>query len=153
MAISGWEPYLRLALRPDLVYGLSKSNAMLKLLGARWKSESHLPEHPVAVSPYLDTQNTPIFPFFIFESASRSLGNSPQITLADCIAIHGLLKIQHALPVASRGVDQYMGYPFVWFLSSVGAHWRLSGAYIDEEQTIPEFVSFVLLCCPLPNQT
>jgi hypothetical protein len=151
LKISDWAPHIKRGLRPDLVYGLSKSNEILKLLGAPWRPERHPSEHPIAFGPFADTQNSPIFPFLIFESRSGSL--EPQLTLADCIAIHSLLKIQHALAVASREVDQNIRKPLVWFLSSFGAHWRLSGAYIDEKQSTPEFVSFVLLCCPRSNQT
>ena len=149
---SDWEPHLERDWRPDLVYGLNRSNAMLKLLGARSRSESQPPGRFFAFGPFSDTKDSPIFPFFIFERRARSSGNSPEVALADCIAIHTLLKAQHALATASYGVDQNIGKPFVWFLSSGGAHWRLSGAYIDEKQSIPEFVSFVLLCCPRSDQ-
>jgi hypothetical protein len=151
LKISDWEPYRRVDLRPDLVYGLSRSNEILKLLGAPWRPENHRSEHPIVFGPFADTQNSPIFPFLIFESRSGSLGL--QLSLADGILMHTLLKTQHTLVVASRGVDQNIGKPLVWFLSSFGAHWRLSGAYIEEKQSIPEFVSFVLLCCPQFNQT
>ncbi|KAF4946513.1 hypothetical protein FGADI_11151 [Fusarium gaditjirri] len=110
--------------RPDRVYGLQVTERLSRLI---------LAAESVRTSPFRQDGDPLIFPFLVIEAKSEKGSDTFTDTqVQTSFAIRELLSIQHQLAQAVEE-DKWDAGPLVWFMSYKGEQWRVSAAYIHDQ--------------------
>ncbi|RBR04385.1 hypothetical protein FVER53590_27552 [Fusarium verticillioides] len=111
--------------RPDRVYGLQVTDRLSRLL---------LAAENVRSSPFRQDGDPLIFPFLVIEAKSeKGCDAFTDTQVQTAFAIRELLSIQNQLARAAEEDNEWDAGPLVWFLSYKGEQWRVSAAYIHDQ--------------------
>ncbi|KAM0342884.1 hypothetical protein ACHAPU_009088 [Fusarium lateritium] len=115
--------------RPDRVYGLRVTERLSRLLQSVEDTNED-----IKVSPFKSDGDPLVFPFLVIEAKSEKGSDSVSDTQVQTgFAIRELLSIQYQLiQAAGEDMDRVVG-PLVWFLSYKGEQWRVSAAYVHDQ--------------------
>ncbi|KAF5676902.1 hypothetical protein FHETE_1964 [Fusarium heterosporum] len=115
--------------RPDRVYGLRVTERLSRLLQLVEDTKEG-----IKVSPFKSDGDPLVFPFLVIEAKSEKGSDSVSDTqVQTAFAIRELLSIQLQLTQAAEQDMDRDGGPLVWFLSYKGEQWRVSAAYVHDQ--------------------
>ncbi|KAF5254459.1 hypothetical protein FANTH_717 [Fusarium anthophilum] len=110
--------------RPDRVYGLQVTERLSRLL---------LAAENVRSSPFRQDGEPLVFPFLVIEAKSeKGCDAFTDTQVQTAFAIRELLSIQSQLGQVAEEDTEWDAGPLVWFLSYKGEQWRVSAAYIHD---------------------
>jgi hypothetical protein len=123
--------------RPDRVYGLQVTERLSRLI---------LSAESVRSSPFRQDGEPLVFPFLVIEAKSEKGSDAFTDTqVQTAFAIRELLSIQHQLARVALEDKEWDAGPLVWFLSYKGEQWRVSAAYIHDQNDKTSYVSITYL--------
>jgi hypothetical protein len=130
--------------KPDRLLGLRVTGRLDKILNRTEGPQGNTIGDSITTCPFRDGCEPLLFPFLVVEAKSeKSADPFSKINLQTGFAIRALLELQRTLANATVDNRQSGMMPLVWFLSSKGEIWRLSGAYVEETKLAsePNYVS------------
>ncbi|KAF5671652.1 hypothetical protein FDENT_10828 [Fusarium denticulatum] len=111
--------------RPDRVYGLQVTERLSRLL---------LAAENVRSSPFRQDGDPLAFPFLVIEAKSeKGCDAFTDAQVQTAFSIRELLSIQNQLARVAEEDTEWDACPLVWFLSYKGEQWRVSAAYIHNQ--------------------
>lgn len=140
---------------PDRVYGLRKTERVLRLLEETLTPSGDLIGDRVKSTPYGDRLHPLAFPFLILESKSEKSSDSRSDAQSQTApALITCLEIQAKLADAVRAVNpehaSLRQQPLMWFLCHKGEQWYVAIAFIhNKSRSLYRYVS-LLHCNILP---
>lgn len=123
------ENILKTGKRPDRWPGLRATKRLERILDEAEGPDGGPVGNSIKTSPLKVNCQPLLFPFLVLEAKSeKSSDMCSKIPLQTSFAIRALLNVQRNLTHATIDNHQSAMKPLVWFLSSKGEIWRLSGA-------------------------
>ncbi|CAJ2509175.1 Uu.00g142010.m01.CDS01 [Anthostomella pinea] len=123
--------------KPDKVYGLRQVGTLLKLLRAKvGDDESCTLEERLNPTLFPHDLKPQVFPFLLLEAKSQDHASFERIDNQTGLMIHKCLAIQQRLRDATSSVSQWIAGPLCWYISSIGASWRIAAGYAVESSRI-----------------
>lgn len=128
---------------PDRVYGLRKTERLLRLLTETSTPSGDLIGEKVKNTPYGDRSHPLAFPFLILESKSeKSSDNRSDAQAQTAPALITCLELQNRLAGAVRTVNpqhpSLQQQPLVWFLCHKGEQWYVAVACLHNKPRSPQ---------------